>query len=67
MFPIRLGIIPHAIFLQGEVESSGRRSGGPYTAVEDDSRIAQMVAGFLARYQMEVSPASDAKDALRRV
>ncbi len=34
--------------------------------VEDDSRIAQMTAEFLARYQVVVSLASDGKEALRQ-
>lgn len=34
--------------------------------VEDDSRIAQMTAEFLARYQVVVSVASDGKEALRQ-
>jgi DNA-binding response OmpR family regulator len=34
--------------------------------VEDDPRIAQMTAEFLARYQVVVTLASDGKDALRR-
>lgn len=35
--------------------------------VEDDSRIARMTAGFLARYQVAVSLAIDGRDALRQV
>lgn len=34
--------------------------------VEDDSRIAQMTAEFLARYQVVVSLANDGKEALRQ-
>jgi two-component system response regulator RstA len=35
--------------------------------VEDDSRIAQMTAEFLTRYQLVVSLAGDGKDALRQM
>jgi two-component system response regulator RstA len=35
--------------------------------VEDDARIAQMTAEFLARYQLVVSLAGDGKDALRQM